>query len=113
MGADGGTTRLWGAAPGRDIIVVAASAGGLMPLRDLLAGLPADLPASVLIVLHIPATGGHALPGILDRSTPLTSASWPPEWSRTACRASWAPTVRRKAAYASRGDVPRPEAGFR
>jgi two-component system, chemotaxis family, protein-glutamate methylesterase/glutaminase len=61
--------------PARDIIVVAASAGGLMPLRAFLGGLPADLPASVLIVLHIPATGGHALPGILDRSTPLTAGA--------------------------------------
>lgn len=59
--------------PGTDIIVVAASAGGLMPLRAFLAGLPADLPASVLTVLHIPATGGQALPGILDRSGPLTA----------------------------------------
>jgi two-component system chemotaxis response regulator CheB len=58
---------------GRDIVVVAASAGGLMPLRTLLSGLPADLPASVLVVLHIPATGGQALPGILDRSGPLTA----------------------------------------
>ncbi len=61
--------------PGRDIIVVAASAGGLMPLRAFLAGLPADLPASVLVVLHIPATGGQALPGILDRSGPLTAGA--------------------------------------
>ena len=61
--------------PGRDIIVVAASAGGLMPLRAFLAGLPADLPASVLVVLHIPATGGQALPGILDRSGPLAAGS--------------------------------------
>jgi two-component system chemotaxis response regulator CheB len=61
--------------PGRDIIVVAASAGGLMPLRTFLAGLPADLPASVLVVLHIPATGGQALPGILHRSGPLTASA--------------------------------------
>lgn len=60
--------------PGRDIVVVAASAGGLMPLRAFLSGLPADLPASVLAVLHIPATGGRALPGILDRSGPLAAA---------------------------------------
>jgi two-component system, chemotaxis family, protein-glutamate methylesterase/glutaminase len=59
---------------GRDIVVVAASAGGLMPLRKLLAGLPADLPASILTVLHIPATGGQALPHILDRSGPLRAA---------------------------------------
>lgn len=61
--------------PGRDIVVVAASAGGLMPLRTFLAGLPAGLPASVLAVLHIPATGGQALPGILDRSGPLPAAA--------------------------------------
>ena len=61
--------------PGRDIvIVVAASAGGLAPLRQLLAALPADLPASVLAVLHIPPTGGQALPRILDRSGPLPAA---------------------------------------
>jgi two-component system chemotaxis response regulator CheB len=60
---------------GRDIVVVAASAGGLVPLRQFLAGLPADLPASVLTVLHIPPTGGQALPRILDRSGPLPAAA--------------------------------------
>ncbi|HET6859770.1 MAG TPA: chemotaxis protein CheB [Streptomyces sp.] len=63
------------AAPGRGIVVVAASAGGLEPLRKLLAALPPDLPASVLVVLHIPANGGGALPGILDRSGPLRAAA--------------------------------------
>src|SRR4051794_28939943 len=60
---------------GRDIVTVAASAGGLEPLRTLLAGVPADLPASVLIVLHIPATGGRALPRILDRAGVLPAAA--------------------------------------
>ena len=60
---------------GRDIITVAASAGGLLPLRRFLAGLPAGLPASVLAVLHIPATGGQALPRILDRAGPLPAAT--------------------------------------
>lgn len=46
-----------------------------MPLRQLLAGLPADLPASVLAVLHIPPTGGQALPRILDRSGPLPATA--------------------------------------
>lgn len=56
---------------GRDIVVVAASAGGLQPLRRMLSQLPADLPAAVLAVLHIPATGGRSLPRILDRAGPL------------------------------------------
>lgn len=60
---------------GRDIVVVAASAGGLQPLRVLLGGLPADLPAAVFVVLHVPATGGHSLPDILGRAGPLPAAS--------------------------------------
>jgi two-component system chemotaxis response regulator CheB len=55
----------------RAIVVVGASAGGLDPLRVLLRGLPGDLPAAIFVVLHIPATGGSALPRILDRSGPL------------------------------------------
>jgi two-component system chemotaxis response regulator CheB len=56
---------------GRDIVVVAASAGGLQPLRSLLRGLPPDLPAALFAVLHVPATGGQSLPYILDRAGPL------------------------------------------
>lgn len=59
----------------RDIIVVAASAGGLRPLRVMLSQLPADLPAALLVVLHVPATGGRTLPRILDRSGPLPAAN--------------------------------------
>ena len=53
---------------------MAASAGGLEPLRTMLGGLPADLTASLLVVLHIPATGGRHLPGIMDRAGPFRAA---------------------------------------
>jgi two-component system chemotaxis response regulator CheB len=41
----------------RDIIVIGGSAGATSPLKDILGRLPADLPAAIFIVLHIPAQG--------------------------------------------------------
>jgi chemotaxis response regulator CheB len=39
-------------AANRDVIVIGASAGGVEAVRRLLAGLPADLPAALFVVIH-------------------------------------------------------------
>jgi two-component system chemotaxis response regulator CheB len=57
--------------PGRDIIVVGTSAGGVEALRALVGGLPADFPASVFIVMHTAPDSPGVLAGILDRAGPL------------------------------------------
>jgi two-component system chemotaxis response regulator CheB len=54
-----------------DVIVIGASAGGIAALREIVAGLPGDLPATILIVLHVNPTTPSALPAILDRATEL------------------------------------------
>src|SRR5437588_1316031 len=53
---------------GHDIIVIGTSAGGVEALVKLVRGLPADLPAAVFVVLHIPAHSPSLLPAILSRA---------------------------------------------
>lgn len=54
----------------RDIIVVATSTGGLAALNTLVSAWPADLPASVFVVMHVGAQPS-ILPAILQRSCAL------------------------------------------
>ncbi len=53
---------------GHDIVVIGASAGGVEALSTLAAGLPADLPASVFVVLHIPPYATSVMPLIMSRA---------------------------------------------
>jgi two-component system chemotaxis response regulator CheB len=58
-----------GAAPPTKLIVIGASAGGLLPLRTIAEALPAGLAATVLVVMHVSSTARSLLPDILRRAT--------------------------------------------
>jgi two-component system chemotaxis response regulator CheB len=55
----------------RDVIVIGASAGGIEALRKIVRGLPADLPAAVIVAVHIWPKAESQLPGILSRAGAL------------------------------------------
>jgi two-component system, chemotaxis family, protein-glutamate methylesterase/glutaminase len=55
------------------LVVIGASAGGLEPLRRIVAELPGSLPTAVAVVLHIPPDGSR-LPDILNRQTEMAAA---------------------------------------
>src|SRR3954447_17818686 len=50
------------------LIVIGASAGGVEALTAVVRALPADQPAAVAIVLHVPASRNRVLPASLGRS---------------------------------------------
>jgi two-component system chemotaxis response regulator CheB len=57
--------------PGRDVVVIGFSAGGIEAMMRLAADLPRDLPAAVFVVHHFPANSVSALPDILSRAGPV------------------------------------------
>jgi two-component system chemotaxis response regulator CheB len=54
-----------------DLVVMAASAGGLPALRTVLSALPKDFPVPVALVQHRAAAAPEVLPSILRKATPL------------------------------------------
>jgi two-component system, chemotaxis family, protein-glutamate methylesterase/glutaminase len=53
------------------VLAIGGSAGGIEALVELVAALPADLPACVLVTVHIGSNSRSNLPRILTRSGPL------------------------------------------
>jgi two-component system chemotaxis response regulator CheB len=53
------------------VVVIGASTGGPVALRELLSNLPADFPAAVIIVQHMPATFTGVLAAQLNRQVPF------------------------------------------
>src|SRR5262245_54507151 len=60
----------------RDILAIGASAGGLQAFKKVVAGLPPDLPAAILFVIHTRGDFRSVLPEIIERAgrLPVTFA---------------------------------------
>jgi two-component system, chemotaxis family, protein-glutamate methylesterase/glutaminase len=57
--------------PDFEIVALAASAGGLKALTDVLATLPADFPAAIVVVQHLDRRHRSLMAEILNRRTAL------------------------------------------
>jgi two-component system, chemotaxis family, protein-glutamate methylesterase/glutaminase len=55
----------------RDVVVIGGSAGSLRPLLELARALPADLPGSVAVTIHMGERARSRLPWLLSRAGPL------------------------------------------
>jgi len=55
----------------QNVLVIGSSTGGPRALRQVLSGLPADLPVPVLIVQHMPPGFTRSLAANLDQCSPL------------------------------------------
>jgi two-component system chemotaxis response regulator CheB len=58
----------------RDIVVICSSAGGVEALTSLVAALPANLPASLFVVQHVPARHQSLLPQLLTKAGKLPAS---------------------------------------
>ena len=50
----------------KDLVVIGGSAGAAAPLRQILQDLPSELPAAVLVVLHLSSDSASAV-GVVAR----------------------------------------------
>lgn len=59
----------------RDIVVIGGSAGSIEALTTIVADFPPNLPASIFIVVHIPADSRSALAKVLSQCGPLPASN--------------------------------------
>ena len=57
--------------PYRDLVVIGASTGGVAALMELMKALPADFPAPIFVVMHVPAGSPSLLPQLLNAASAL------------------------------------------
>jgi len=57
--------------PAFDIVAIAASAGGVFALTEVLSRLPADFPAIIVVVQHLDPRHRSLMPQIFGRRSPI------------------------------------------